>query len=123
MYVNTLPAIYTLLSGDSTLVNLLGSTDRIFEGYPGKIETVPVLCYMEYNSIDTNAADDKPKGCATQIQLYIFAKESQSVLMTDIVARLNTLMNGAGWFRTYLFSSYEEPLKLRKKILEYTNHV
>lgn len=122
MYNNYLPTIYTLLSTDASFLTLIGGVNHLCEGWADSFKDLPMVTYEEIDNQATNFADNKEIGSAVVFKFEIFS--NSSVQITNILTRLDALMNSIQWFRTgSCMSIYEPSIKLRRKIIEYHHFV
>ena len=63
-----------LLTGNSALVSLLGSTDKIVASYPNEVTTFPLVIYEDINSSDVAFSDNLPEGTSATVRIHIFSK-------------------------------------------------
>lgn len=88
-------AVYTKLSSDATLINLLGG-NNIFHKNPPKSPVYPSVIYEVATDVDNpyNESDETGKITATEIRVSIFSDSSKSRESDNIEARIKALLNG-----------------------------
>ena len=89
-------AVYAKLSGDTTLVNLLGA-NRIYGRFPPKgVTEYPIVTYETAPDIDRpyRESDESGKITETSIRISIFSDSSKTEESDNIESRIKILLNG-----------------------------
>ncbi len=89
-------AVYAKLSGDTTLVDLLG-TNRIYGRFPPKdVIAYPIVIYEIAADIDRpyTESDESGKITETSIRISIFSDSSKTEESDNIESRIKIVLNG-----------------------------
>ena len=89
-------SLFSKLNNDSTLVNLLGGSGRIFHFEPPQPPIYPCITYQIFRDLDGVYNESIVDGQITRstIRLMIFSDKSTSQESDDIEARIKVLLNG-----------------------------
>lgn len=66
--------IYDLLSTDTTLLYLVGSSDNIVDAWPETVTLFPLVICQDENQDDWEYADNAPKGANVSVRIDVFTK-------------------------------------------------
>ena len=83
--------IYSLLSTDSTLISLIGSSDNILSSHPGIITTFPVVIFREENQGDGVYEDDLPISFDSTIVIDVYIKDDSPTPIVEAISNIMTI--------------------------------
>ena len=89
-------AIFSKLTGDATLVSLLGGNGRIFHRSPPQDAKYPCIAYGIINDRENPFGITQDTGAVTEsyFRITIFSKSSKTEETDNIEARIKELLNG-----------------------------
>jgi len=89
-------SLFAKLNNDSTLVTLLGGTEKITHRQPPTEPTYPCLVYYVYNDKDNVYNENISDGSitSTDIRINIFTINSTTATPDNIEARIKQLLHG-----------------------------
>lgn len=114
--------VYSALKNDSTLVGLLGSTDKIQFYYPNDFALLPIVTYQELNqyNADEDYYDDSVFAATSEIQIDVWVSSGST---STIVKRIDSIMQGLLFNVDYSGDMYESDTKIQHRVVRYSRRI
>lgn len=111
----------TLLTADSTLTTLLGSTDKIVSAYPQEVKTFPLVVYEDMNSRDVAFSDNLPEGTSAQVRVHVFSKTVKGYAKAEEIADvIRSIFRADYWTMTNNQETADVNDNIKHRVLDFT---
>ena len=118
--LSTKTKVYSLLTNDSPLIVLVGTTDQITFEFPNEIITTPLIVFYEadQNTPGMVYFDDAPIAARSVFEMHVFTDISQST--TSIVSALDRIMQAALWNQDSSADAPDASVKFNHRVIRYS---
>ena len=113
---NTKAYLYNLLSTDTTILSIVGSTDKIYFYYPEKFETLPVMAYAEDNNLPTDWADNAPYSWDSFVTIDVYT--AKNVSTTSLAQAVGDLLINNLYGITLFADAPESDTRINHKVIK-----
>ena len=109
-----------LLTGNSAVVRLLGSTDKIVASYPNEVTTFPLVIYEDINSSDVAFSDNLPEGTSATVRIHIFSKLVKNYAkVEDIAEVVHSIFRLDHWTMTSNNDTADTEDNIRHRVMDF----
>ncbi len=84
--LNVKPWYYSMMTGDTELVTLLGGSDRIRDVRPEVVSIYPAVFYTDESQFDVEYADNRPTASSVRLLLDIYTMVENGYPPADEIA-------------------------------------
>ena len=110
-----------LLTENSDLITLLGSTDKIVSSYPQEITTFPLVIFEDMNSKDVAFSDNLPEGITAQVRIHIFTKTISGYPKAETIAELvHSIFRADYWACTMNQETSDVSDNIKHRVMDFT---
>ena len=110
-------AIYSALTGDTTIINKLGGP-RVYAIRAPDASEYPRITYFEYTNIDANHADDVAYSSRMAYQIDVWSKTNPDPIAVEV----DKVMKSIGFARVGGADLYEDDIQVFHRALRYGIH-
>jgi hypothetical protein len=111
--------VYGLLSGNSELTSLIGSS-HVLSSYPQEVTTFPLVVFEDMFSSDVAFSDNLPEGTSAQVRIHIFSKTIKNYAkVEDIAEIIRSIFRSDFWAMTNNTDTADVEDNTRHRIMDF----
>lgn len=112
---------YKDLLFDNSLIEILGSQNKIVSAYPQEVKIFPLVVYEDSNSRDIEFSDNLPNGTSASVRVHIFTKTlAEYPTTTEIAEIVKSIFRNDFWSNTLNQETSDVQDNVRHRILDFT---